>query len=111
MDSVEVVEALEAMDAALASTDAALDALAGLVKALKESFSEYGVCCFVTNPDSAANRVCGEHAHYEEFRPNGKLYYCDAHAEQRPDPRLTQQLPHAPALRIAQRVLKEAGRG
>lgn len=89
---------------------AALDALAGLVGALNSNFSEYGVCCFVVDQHSGTG-ACGDAAHWLEFRVAGTLFYCDKHVEQRPDPKLVQQLPHAQALRVAQRVLKEVGRG
>jgi hypothetical protein len=85
----------------------ALEALRALVAALGADFSQYGPCCFVLDPDRT-DGACGEPAHVIEFRPGGGLlFYCDDHGELRPDPRLTQQLPHAPALRKAQRVLKE----
>jgi hypothetical protein len=87
-----------------------LDALRDLVASLRE-FSQYGACCYVIDPHSVSG-ACGAPAHVIEWRPSGgRLFYCDEHVEQRPDPLPIQQLPHAPALRQAQRVLKEAGGG
>jgi hypothetical protein len=87
----------------------ALAALAQLVKALKSDFSEYGPCCFVLDPSAISHGVCGEPAHFEELTSTGRRLYCDQHAAQRPDENHTiQQLPHAPQLREAQRVLRDA---